>query len=85
MMELVRECGGDGHGGDDWEDPALERRETSLEFAVDVLKAHAPDAGKLSPEEIAKGAVTVARSFENYLSGGEFMPTEPDQMSGPLF
>lgn len=81
MMELVRECG----DGDEWEDPAVERREASLEFAVDILSAHAADAGKLTPEEIAKGTVTVAKSFENYLSGGEFMPTEPDPVPGPLF
>jgi hypothetical protein len=68
----IQDCG-DG----DWEDPARSLRSDSLERAVEILTAHAPDAGTLTPEQIAQGTVTVAKSFENYLSGNEFLPVEP--------
>jgi hypothetical protein len=81
MMVLIRggsmieECDS-GHGGG-WEDPMMSVRSDSLERAVEILSAHAPEAGRVSPEDIEQVTLNMARSFENYLSGGEFAPVGP--------
>lgn len=80
---MIEECDS-GHGGGEWEDPMLDIRSDSLERAVEILSAHAPDAGKVSPEDIKAVTLDMARSFEAYLSGGDFMNTEPTPV-GPLY
>jgi len=72
---MLEEC--DGGPGDGWEDPGLAIRSDSLERAVEILAAHAPDAGKVTPEQIEQVTLNMAKSFENYLSGGEFAPVGP--------
>jgi hypothetical protein len=80
---VIEECG--GHGDGNWEDPMLSVRSDSLERAVEILSAHAPDAGKVTPEQIKQVTLNMARSFESYLSGGEFMPVEPPPADGALY
>ena len=69
----IQECG----DGDSWIDPAAHVRTNAMDYAVEILTAHAPDAGSLTPEQIAQGTITVAKSFESYLSGGDFLNPEP--------
>jgi hypothetical protein len=42
---MIKEC----DGGGEWEDPMMDIRSDSLERAVEILSAHAPDAGRVSP------------------------------------
>lgn len=76
---MIQEC-----DGGEWEDPALELRKDSLDMAIEILSAHAPQAGKVSPDQIEQVTLNMARSFESYLSGGEFMPVGPTP-EGPLY
>lgn len=69
----IQECG----DGDSWTDPAAHIRTNAMDYAVEILSAHAPDAGQLTPEQIAQGTITVAQSFEAYLSGGDFLSPGP--------
>lgn len=81
----IQECDGGGHGGD-WEDPQAEIRSDALEYAVDLMSAgaHSDRSPNLTPEEAGKAAVAMARSFEAYLSGSEFLPMGVDMPDGPM-
>lgn len=79
---MIQECGGDDWGGEGHRDPVMELRNDSLEYAIDILSAHAADAGPKTPEQIGQAAVTVAQTFESYLAGGSFgLPMPPMETS----
>ena len=76
----------EGYGDDgEWSDPQQDLRCEALDKAVDLMSSGAESGSlKMTPAEATSATLDMARSFENYLSGGEFTPTG-SVPEGPMY